>query len=112
LPIQSAPLPQLTTIDFPILGSPTRNLAEIIAQQTSEQAVLAAKAAPRSLKDIQEEEQFLKWWEQEALKVRRQEEVLTQTSEAAFKENVRRRGGRGRGGVRGRGGARGGGRGI
>jgi inhibitor of Bruton tyrosine kinase len=81
-----------------VLGSSPQNLAEIIAQQTSEQAALTAKAAPRSLKDIQEEERFLQWWERESLRVRREEEI------ARGKEGEGRGRGRGRGGRDGRGG--------
>jgi inhibitor of Bruton tyrosine kinase len=87
---------------FPVLGASPQNLADIIAQQTSEQAALNAKALPRSLKEIQEEEQFLQWWEQESQRIKDEEELLAKAAEISMREG-RGRGSRGRGG-RGRGG--------
>ena len=92
---------------FPILGSSPQNLADIIAQQTSEQKALNAKATPRSLKEIQEEEQFLQWWEQESLRIKEEEEeVIARMTEVSMHDGGRgrgrARGGRGRG-MRGRG---------
>jgi inhibitor of Bruton tyrosine kinase len=87
---------------FPVLGSSPQNLADIIAQQTFEQAALNAKALPRSLKEIQEEEEFLLWFEQESQRIKEEEELVARTAEVSMREG-RGRGGRGRGG-RGRGG--------
>jgi len=74
------------------------NLADIIAQQTSEQAALSAKALPRSFIEIQEEERFLLWWEQESQRVK-EEEMLARTAELSMADGR----GRGRGRARGRG---------
>jgi inhibitor of Bruton tyrosine kinase len=82
---------------FPVLGASPQNFSEIMAQQTSEQAALSAKAVPRSLKDIQEEEAFLQWWEAESARVQEEEEVA-KTTEASLRGGQRGRGrGRGRG---------------
>src|SRR5277367_1437852 len=92
--------PRIAQEAFPVLGSSPQNLADIIAQQTSEQKALTAKATPRSLKEIQEEEQFLQWWEQESQRMK--EELAAQTAEMSMRG--RGRGQRGRGGDgRGRG---------
>jgi inhibitor of Bruton tyrosine kinase len=88
---------------FPALGSSPQNLADIIAQQTSEQAALSAKAVPRSLKEIQEEEQFLQWWEQESQRVQEEEELVTRKTEMSGRGRGRGRGRPGRGRGRGRG---------
>jgi len=97
--IQSPILPDM----FPILGSSPQNFADIIAQQTSEQQARNAKMAPRSLKEIQEEEQFLQWWERESQRV--QEEEIRIKKMAQRRRGQRGNGGRGgRGCERGRGG--------
>jgi inhibitor of Bruton tyrosine kinase len=92
---------------FPALGSPIVNLADIIAQQTSEQKALSVKAVPRSLKEIQEEEQFLQWWEQESQRVKEEKELAARMTEMSIRDTrgrgQRGRGGRGRGSARGRG---------
>jgi hypothetical protein len=90
---------------FPILGFSPQNLADIIAQQTSEQKALNAKATPRSLKEIQEEEQFLQWWEQESQRVQEEEEAIGRMREISIREVRGRgqRGARGSGSSRGRG---------
>ena len=87
---------------FPILGSSPQNLVDIIAQQTSEQKALSAKATPRSLKEIQEEEEFLQWWEQESLRVKEEEEAIARMTELSMLDGGRERG-RAGGGGRGRG---------
>ena len=106
--------PRITQDAFPALGSSPQNLADIIAQQTSEQKALSAKATPRSLKEIQEEEQFLQWWEQESQRVKQEKELAARTAEMSLRGRGRgqRRGGEGRGrGYRGRGDGKGRGRG-
>jgi hypothetical protein len=99
---QKAPTSPMVPDMFPVLGSSPQNLADIIAQQTFEQAALNAKALPRSLKEIQEEEEFLLWFEQESQRIKEEEELVARTAEVSMREG-RGRGGRGRGG-RGRGG--------
>lgn len=73
-----------------------------MAEQTSEQKALSAKATPRSLKEIQEEEQFLQWWEQESLRAKEEEEAIARMTEMSMRGGGQERG-RTRGGVRGRG---------
>jgi len=108
---QERPVPTSPTIldMFPVLGTSPQNLADIIAQQTSEQAALNAKVTPRSLKEIQEEEQFLQWWEQESQRVQEEEQLLARTTQISMQDG-RGRGRGSRGGARGKG-ARGRGRG-
>ena len=90
------PQPPLIPYMFPVLGE---NLVDIIAQQSSEQKALNAKFSPRSLKEIQEEEQFLQWWEQESQRVRGEEEIVSRIMEMSLDDGEGRgtRGGRGRG---------------
>ena len=87
--------PRIARDAFPVLGSSLQNLADIIAQQTSEQKALNAKAGPRSLKEIQEEEQFLQWWEQESQRVREDKELIARIAEMSTRGRGPRRRGRG-----------------
>ena len=111
-PSQPPPTPDM----FPALGASPQNLSEIMAEQKSEQKALSAKAVPRSLKEIQEEEKFLQWWEAESARVREEEEAVARMKEESLRGSQRGRGrgrgrgqghsggrGRGRGDVRGRG---------
>jgi inhibitor of Bruton tyrosine kinase len=120
---QQKPSPRSPAIPemFPVLGSSPQNLSDIIAQQASEQKALSAKTSPRSLKEIQEEEQFLQWWEQESQRVQEEEEIVAKMREMSMREERGRGqktrgsgsgggGGRGRG-MRGRGDGKGRGRG-
>lgn len=71
-----------------------------MAEQTSERKALSEKATPRSLKEIQEEEQFLRWWEQESLRVKEEEEAIAKMTEMSIRGGGQERG-RTRGGRRG-----------
>jgi len=90
---------------FPALGSSSQNFADIIAQQTSEEKARNAKVAPRSLKEIQEEERFLQWWEQESQRVQEEEIRINESAHRARGQRAKggRGFGRGRGGVDGKG---------
>ncbi|TVY68874.1 BTB/POZ domain-containing protein [Lachnellula suecica] len=79
------------------------SMSDIIGQQRREQEVIKEAVAKRSLQEIQEEQAFQEWWEQESR--RAQEEEAARASGSAS--------GAGRGGKsgRGKGGNRGGGRG-
>lgn len=92
---------------FPALGSSPKNFADIMAQQTSEQAALNAKAMPRSLKEIQEEEQFLQWWEQESQRIKEENELASKTAVMSVNSGGAADRGRGRGGRGGAGRGRG-----
>lgn len=86
------------------------SMADIVSQQQTEKDVIKEAVAKRSLQEIQEEQAFQEWWDQESRKV--QEEV---EEEASRGKTVGPRGGKsgaGRGrskGAKGRGRGRGGG---
>jgi len=89
------------------------SLADILTQQQLEKDVIKEAVAKRSLQEIQEEQAFQEWWDQEeaATKARLQrEEVAAKGNHTPGKSGKSGRGGVGRG--RGRGGGRGGGRGV
>ncbi|KAL9601488.1 MAG: hypothetical protein Q9179_002857 [Wetmoreana sp. 5 TL-2023] len=78
------------------------SMADILSQQQTEKDVIKEAVAKRSLHEIQEEQAFQEWWDQESRKVREEEEA---TKAAAMgKHEGRSRGrGRGRGDSKGRG---------
>lgn len=97
-PIQSirhAPLPVEPTLQL--------SMSDILYQQQTEKDIIKEAAAKRSLQEIQEEQAFQEWWDEESRKVREEEE------QAARPAGRGGRGARGkvRGGSRGRGRGRG-----
>ncbi|KAF8429769.1 hypothetical protein EV426DRAFT_668469 [Tirmania nivea] len=78
------------------------SLADIIEQQEAEQAFLRGKVEKRSLEDIQQEQEFIDWWEKECERVRAEREGVNPGGEAAERgggEGLRRgKGSKGRGG--------------
>jgi hypothetical protein len=91
------------------------SMADIIGMQQREQEVIKEAVAKRSLQEIQEEQAFQEWWDQES---KRAQEEEASRARASAKETSSRGGksgssggGRGKGGSRGRGGGSGGGRG-
>lgn len=84
-------------------------MADILAQQQTEKDVIKEAVAKRSLQEIQEEQAFQEWWDQESRKVREEEEEATRgktVSPAGGKTGTGRgrpRSARGRGRGRGRG---------
>ncbi|MCJ1477802.1 hypothetical protein MMC13_006475 [Lambiella insularis] len=98
---------------LPVEPSLQLSMADILSQQQTEKDIIKEAVAKRSLQEIQEEQAFQEWWDQEeaATKARLlEEEAATKTSSGAGPRGGRSaRGGRGkgRGGVargRGRGG--------
>ena len=77
------------------------SMADILSQQQTEKDIIKEAVAKRSLQEIQEEQAFQEWWDEESRKVKAEAE------EAAKPATRGRRGIRGKG----RGGARGGGNG-
>lgn len=82
------------------------SMSDILNQQQTEKDIIKEAAAKRSLQEIQEEQAFQEWWDEESRKVREQQE------QAARPASSRGRGGRGgrgkvRAGSRGRGRGRG-----
>ena len=91
------------------------SMADIIGQQRREQEVIKEAVAKKSLQEIQEEQAFQEWWDQESR--RAQEEEAARSKAPAVGRSGKTGGGRGKGGNRGREGrgdavqSRGGGRG-
>ncbi|EWC46891.1 hypothetical protein DRE_03903 [Drechslerella stenobrocha 248] len=100
--------------DFPPIGSRVEEahlpLAEIIQQEQIQQDIVKGKGPKQSLQDIQQEQEFMDWWEKESERYR-QEELERQTvaqTQAQKTSGVKGRGrGGGGGGTRARGGLRG-----
>ena len=58
----------------PVEPSLQLSMADILAQQQTEKQVIKDAVAKRSLQEIQEEQAFQEWWDQESRKVREEEE--------------------------------------
>lgn len=71
-----------------------------MAEEQGRKDKLKEAVAPRSLQDIQAEQEFQEWWDKESKRVREEEEARKREEKKAGK---RRRGGRGGGRGRGRG---------
>ena len=84
----------------PMVAEPSLQLsmADILSQQQTEKDVIKEAAAKRSLQEIQEEQAFQEWWDQESRKVREEEAAKAKKVEGRSKGK-----GRGRGGWRGKG---------
>ncbi|OCT46357.1 ankyrin repeat containing protein [Cladophialophora carrionii] len=76
------------------------SMAEILAQQQIEKTAVKEAVAKRSLQEIQQEQEFQEWWDNESKRVQEEE------AQATAAAGRRGKGGRGRGGQR-RGGGRG-----
>ncbi|KAI9650854.1 hypothetical protein NHQ30_000889 [Ciborinia camelliae] len=87
------------------------SMADIIGMQQREQEVIKEAVAKRSLQEIQEEQAFQEWWDQESKRAQEEEASRAKASTSGFgRGGGKSGGGRGKGGSRGRGGkGRGGG---
>ena len=85
------------------------SMADIIGQQKREQEVIKEAVAKRSLQEIQEEQAFQEWWDQESRRAQEEEASRAKGSTSGASKNSKVGGGSAKGGTRGRGG-RGGGR--
>jgi alpha-tubulin suppressor-like RCC1 family protein len=74
------------------------SMAEILAQQQTEKIAVQEAVAKRSLQEIQQEQEFQEWWDNEARRV--QEEHAQASSTPAAAPPRRGKGPRGRGGPR------------
>ncbi|KAF8864720.1 hypothetical protein BDZ45DRAFT_736844 [Acephala macrosclerotiorum] len=79
------------------------SLADIIGQQRREQEVIKEAVAKRSLQEIQEEQAFQEWWDQESRRAQ-EEEAARNKNIASGSGGGDKGGGRGKSGGRGRGG--------
>ena len=93
---------------LPVEPSLQLSMADILAQQQTEKDIIREASAKKSLQDIQEEQAFNEWWDQESKKVMLEEEAASKAREGRVVTTDGRggtRGGRGRGGkARGAGG--------
>lgn len=71
-----------------------QSMADILSQQQAEKYAVKEAVAKRSLQEIQQEQEFLSWWDQESKR------AMEEEAQAAGRSNERGRGGgRGRGGL-------------
>jgi hypothetical protein len=86
------------------------SMADILAQQQIEKDVIKEATAKKSLQEIQEEQAFQEWWDQEAAltKARMEEEAAAAAVGASASDKRSGKSGRGGKSNRGRGGGRGG----
>ncbi|EXJ53896.1 hypothetical protein A1O7_09232 [Cladophialophora yegresii CBS 114405] len=70
------------------------SMAEILSQQQIEKTAVREAVAKRSLQEIQQEQEFQAWWDNESKRVQEEEAQATATA------GRRGKGGRGRGGLR------------
>ncbi|KIX98375.1 uncharacterized protein Z520_05676 [Fonsecaea multimorphosa CBS 102226] len=96
--IRHTPLPtRVSTVDA------RTSMAEILAQQQTEKIAIKEAVAKKSLQEIQQEQEFQEWWDNESRRVQEQEAQANAVAAAPR----RGKGGRGRGGPRRGGGGRG-----
>jgi hypothetical protein len=106
-PPQPSQTPSIQSIRHTPLPKPSSSftqlsMADILAQQQSEKDTIKEIAtAKRSLQDIQQEQEFQEWWEQESAKVKAEQEAA---DAAASRSESSRGRGKGRGRGRGQGG--------
>lgn len=109
VPTKSAPLiPYSKSYTASAKAEPSLQLsmADIIGMQQREQEVIKEAVAKRSLQEIQEEQAFQEWWDQESKRAQEEEAsraAKTSTS-GSRKGGGKPDGGKGKGGSRGRGG--------
>ncbi|ESZ92510.1 hypothetical protein SBOR_7102 [Sclerotinia borealis F-4128] len=81
------------------------SMTDIIGMQQREQEVIKEAVAKRSLNEIQEEQAFQEWWDQESKRAQEEETLRTKASTSGTgRGGGKSGGGRGKGGSRGRGG--------
>jgi inhibitor of Bruton tyrosine kinase len=81
------------------------SMADIIGQQRREQEIIREAVAKRSLQEIQEEQAFQEWWDQESRRAQEEEAAKTKTNTSGSGRGGKTNGwSRGKGGGRGRGG--------
>jgi hypothetical protein len=80
------------------------SMADIIGQQKREREVIKEAVAKRSLQEIQEEQAFQEWWDQESRRAQEEEASRARGSSSAAAKSSKASYGRGKGSARGRGG--------
>lgn len=86
----------------PVEPSLQLSMADILAQQQTEKQVIKDAVAKRSLQEIQEEQAFQEWWDQETKKVREEEEKTKDATVGSSRGRIGN-GRRARGASKGRG---------
>ena len=79
-------------------------MADIISQQTLEQEVIQEAFAKRSLQEIQEEQAFQEWWDQESKRAQEEEATKAKNVASGSGRGGKSGGPRAKSGGRGRGG--------
>jgi len=79
------------------------SMSDIIGQQRREQEVIKEAVAKRSLQEIQEEQAFQEWWDQESRRAQEEEAARAKGNASGAGRGGKSGGGRGKGGSRGRG---------
>jgi len=93
------PIKSVRHTSIPVEPNLQLSMADILNQQQTEKEVIKEAAAKRSLQEIQEEQAFQEWWDQESRKAREEEEEAKRPASRGGKVGR----GRGRGDARGRG---------
>lgn len=105
----STPIKSIRHHQQPLPAEPSLQLsmADILSQQQTEKDIIKEAVAKRSLQEIQQEQEFQEWWDQESRKVMEEEAQARNPSSSSRGgrggRGKRRGGGRGRGRGRGRG---------
>ncbi|KAK5056859.1 hypothetical protein LTR84_012391 [Exophiala bonariae] len=74
------------------------SMADILAQQQTEKTAIKEAVAKKSLQEIQQEQEFQEWWDNESRRVQDEEAQVTATSSRPGKGSPRGQGGNRRGG--------------
>ena len=105
--IHNTPIQSVRHAPPPVEPSLQLSMADILSQQQAQKDVIKEAAAKRSLQEIQEEQAFQEWWDEESRKVRAEEEAA-RINGSSGRSNERGGRGKGRGGSsRGKGRGRG-----
>ena len=92
--VRHIPLPQHS----PTSPSQHLSMMEILSLQEAEKTSIRDAAAKRSLQEIQQEQEFQQWWDQESRRVIEEEAQTKRLLDRAAKSAARGRGSKGRGG--------------
>lgn len=116
-PSSSTPIHSIRHQPPPVEPSLQLSMADILSLQQTEKDVIREAVAKRSLQEIQEEQAFQEWWDQESRKAMLEEEAVVTAAAARRSPHVSIEGGGGRGnensgGRGGKGNGSGGGRGA
>lgn len=92
--------PVITTASSSPLGT-YHSMVDILAQQEGEKTAIKEAVAKKSLQEIQQEQEFQEWWDNEAKRVQEEEEQASVAAVVTGNKGARGRGGSRRGSGRG-----------